>query len=111
MIEGRYVVVETVAGWMIEYNNDESGPYKSMAEAMLCAIDAAIEVGRSGINTEVCLIGAGGRLRSEWSYCRYKRPSAPTASVALPLTECAAVVSDAVALRQSGRGLVSRPEL
>ena len=100
MICGRYVIVETTVGWMIRYNNDENGPYKSMAEAVLCAIDAANELGSAGIDAEVCLMGAGGRLRTEWAYRRKRRSTPPSSSVALAPHECAAVLADAVALRR-----------
>jgi hypothetical protein len=98
MADERYVIVKTTAGWMISFNSEENGPYKTMAEAMLCAIDAAVELGRSGINTEVCLMGEHGHVQTEWAYPRCKRARSAVI-LPLPLRECATVLSTAAALR------------
>ena len=63
----RYIVVQHKDEWLIKFGDEEYGPYRSQAEAMLFAIDAAQKLGEQGENTEVGSMGEHGR-RAEWSY-------------------------------------------
>ena len=95
----QYIVFESTAGWMIKFKAEENGPYKSLAEAMLFAIDAAIELGHFGLSAEVCRIDAQGRVHTEWTYARRKRRAQFPDPFALPLSECAAVLANAATQR------------
>jgi hypothetical protein len=53
--------------WGIKFGEDEFGPYKTKAEAMLFAVDAASKLARRGAATEVCLMGENGAFYAEWS--------------------------------------------
>jgi hypothetical protein len=52
---------------MIKFADEEFGPYKSKAEAMLFAVEAARKLAERGADTEVCLMGENGFFHSEWS--------------------------------------------
>jgi hypothetical protein len=64
----RYIVVQHENEWLIKFRDEEYGPYRSQAEAMLFAIDAAQKLGEQGENTQVCSLGKDGRFQAEWSY-------------------------------------------
>jgi hypothetical protein len=68
MPHSRYFVVRDQDNWVIKYNDEEYGPYKSQSEAMLFAIEAAEKLGRYGDHAEVCLMGLDGHFRPEWTY-------------------------------------------
>ncbi len=68
MPHSRYFIVRNQDAWVIKYNDEEYGPYKTQSEAMLFAIDAARKLGRYGDNAEVCLMGVDGHFRQEWVY-------------------------------------------
>ena len=70
----RYFIVRDQDSWVIKYNDEEFGPYKTQSEAMLFAIDAAQKLGRYGDNAEVCLMGVDGHFRPEWSYGQSPNP-------------------------------------
>jgi hypothetical protein len=74
MPQARYFIVQHVDGWFIKYDDEEFGPYKTQAEAMLFAIDAAQVLGERGDNAEVCLMGENGHFRREWTYGRDAYP-------------------------------------
>lgn len=44
--------------WVIKFDNEEHGPYKSQAEAVLLAIDAAENLNKHGEKAQVVVIGA-----------------------------------------------------
>jgi hypothetical protein len=77
MPQCRYFVIPSHDAWLIRYQDHEYGPYKSQAEAMLFAIDAAQRLGHRGDNAEVCLMGENGRFRAEWRYGQDRHPSHP----------------------------------
>jgi hypothetical protein len=52
---------------MIKFADEEFGPYKSKAEAMLFAVEAARKLGERGAETEVCLMGEDGFFTAEWT--------------------------------------------
>jgi len=66
MPTARYFIVPSRDEWMIQYGDQEYGPYKSQNEALLFAIDAAQGLGEHGETAEVCLMGENGHFRPEW---------------------------------------------
>ena len=68
MPQARYFIVRNQDAWVIKFEDEEFGPYKTQAEAMLFAIDAAQKLGKHGEHTEVCLMGENGHFRPEWTY-------------------------------------------
>jgi hypothetical protein len=64
----RYIIVRHEDEWLIKFGDEEYGPYRSQAEAMLFAIDAAQKLGAQGENTQVGLMDEHGHFRPEWSY-------------------------------------------
>jgi predicted alpha/beta hydrolase len=68
MREARYFLVRQGDDWMIEFDDDEYGPYRSQSEAMLFAVDAAQKLGEHGDRAQVCLMGENGHFRPEWTY-------------------------------------------
>ena len=63
----RYFLVQRDDEWLIQLGDEEFGPYKSKAEAMLFAVDAARKLSDRGTETEVCLMGENGFFHAEWS--------------------------------------------
>jgi hypothetical protein len=43
--------------WMIKFDDEEYGPYKSQSEAVLLAIDAAEKLNEHGAKAQVVIIG------------------------------------------------------
>lgn len=80
MPDARYYIVRREDLWAIKFNNEEYGPYKSKAEAMLFAIDAAQKLGEYGDNAEVVLMGEDGHFHPEWTYGRDHYPPRDVAS-------------------------------
>ena len=74
MPQSRYFIVRQQDAWVIKFDDEEYGPYKTQAEAMLFAIDAAQLLGEHGDNAEVCLMGENGHFRPEWTYGRDAYP-------------------------------------
>ena len=75
MPQSRYFVLRNQDDeWMIKFEDEEYGPYKSQSVAMLFAIDAAQKLGQRGSNAEVCLMGVNGHFRPEWTYGRDAYP-------------------------------------
>ena len=70
MPEARYFIVRNEDAWAIKFDNEEFGPYKTQAEAMLFAIDAAHKLGENGATSQVCLMGENGHFHPEWTYGR-----------------------------------------
>jgi hypothetical protein len=68
MPQSRYFVVRNQDFWVIKYEDEEYGPYRTQNEAMLFAIDAAQKLGERGDHAEVCLMGLNGHFRPEWTY-------------------------------------------
>jgi len=64
----RYIVVRDRDEWLIKFGDGEYGPYRTEAEAMLFAIDAAQKLGEQGESTQVCTMGERGLFRPEWTY-------------------------------------------
>ena len=66
MPTARYFIVQDRDQWQIKYRDQEFGPYKSLDEAMLFAVDAAQKLGSYGEAAEVCLMGENGHFHREW---------------------------------------------
>ena len=60
----RYFLIQRDDDWMIKFADEEFGPYKSKAEAMLFAVEAARKLGSEA---EVCLMGDNGFFTAEWT--------------------------------------------
>jgi hypothetical protein len=67
MPQARYYVVPHGDVWLIKFDDEEYGPFRSRAEAMRFAIDAAQKLGECGENAQVCLRG-DDRIRAEWDF-------------------------------------------
>ena len=74
MPQSRYFIVRHQDAWFIKYDDEEYGPYKTLSEAKLFAIDAAQMLGQNGDNAEVCVMGENGHFRPEWTYGRDAYP-------------------------------------
>ena len=66
MPTARYFIVHDQDDWLIKYDGEEYGPYKTQDEAMLFAIEAAKKLGAYGEIAEVCLMGEGGHFAPQW---------------------------------------------
>jgi hypothetical protein len=77
MPHARYFIVRNQDAWVIKYNDEEFGPYKSQSEATMFAIDAARKLERYGDSAEVCLMGFDGHFSQEWSNGRDAEASRP----------------------------------
>jgi len=83
----RYFVVRQQDVWLIKFDDEEYGPYRSQGEAMLFAIDAAQKLGLQGESAEVALMGENGHFRSEWIFGRDPYPPRNLASHMKPKAE------------------------
>jgi hypothetical protein len=64
----RYLVARQEDGWVIKFNGEEYGPYKSEREALLFAIDAAHKLGEQGGEAQVLLADESGDVQPAWTY-------------------------------------------
>ena len=64
----RYVVVRHEDVWLIKFEGEEFGPYKSEREAILFATDAAQKLGEQDEPTEVLLLDESGEAKPVWVY-------------------------------------------
>jgi hypothetical protein len=67
-------VVASGDAWIIAYDGDEYGPYRTRHEAMFCAVDAAHKLGEQGRDATVRLIDATGRPVAAWTYGEDRYP-------------------------------------
>jgi Uncharacterized protein conserved in bacteria (DUF2188) len=74
MTQARYFVVQHDDVWMIKFDDEEYGPYKTKNEAMIFAIDAAQKLGEHGESADVVLMGENNHVRPEWVYGRDPYP-------------------------------------
>ena len=72
----RYLVVCQRDEWMIKFEGEEFGPYKSEREAMLFAIDAAQKLGQRDEPTEVLVMGEAGEANPAWTFGQPPYPPA-----------------------------------
>src|SRR5437879_12559912 len=63
-----YMVVCQGDVWLIKFDGEEYGPYKTEREAMLFAIDAAHKLGESGEQTQVLQVDENAEARPVWTY-------------------------------------------
>lgn len=77
MSPSRYFIVQHDDDWVIRYQDEEFGPYKSQSEAMLFAVDGARKLAERGEEAEVCLMGDNGAFRAEWSNAQHHRAPGP----------------------------------
>ena len=66
----RYLVVRQESVWLIKFDGEEYGPYKTEREAIRFAIEAANMLGAQGEQTEVRQIDENGEARFVWRYGR-----------------------------------------
>ena len=71
-----YLVVRYQDEWVIKFEGEEFGPYKSQSEAMLFAIDAAQKLGEQDDPTEVLVMGEAGEAKPAWTYGQPPYPPA-----------------------------------
>jgi hypothetical protein len=65
----RYTVVGGDGNWLIRFDGEEFGPYRTEREAMLFAIDAAYHLGEHGEeDAQVVVMDDHGQPRSVWTY-------------------------------------------
>ena len=75
MPQSRYFVVRNRDDdWVIKFQDEEYGPYRSQSEAIMFAVDAAQKLGERGDNAEVCLMGVTGHFTPTWAYGRDSYP-------------------------------------
>ena len=68
MPNSRYFIVQQDDNWRIHFRDADFGPYRTQAEAMMFAVDAAQQLGEKGEATEVCLMGENGHFLPEWTF-------------------------------------------
>jgi hypothetical protein len=73
----RYVIVHRDNAWRIAYAGRCFGPYSSVREALLFAVDAAHALGTRGRSTEVLLLDEDGEPRPQWIFGRDPYPPRP----------------------------------
>lgn len=76
MPTARYFIVREQEDWLIKYDGEVFGPYKTQNEAMVFAIEAAQKLETYGEIAEVCLMGDDGHFRPEWVAGREQHPAA-----------------------------------
>jgi hypothetical protein len=64
----RYLVARQEDGWIINFNGEQFGPYKSQREALLFAIDAAQKLGEQDGEACVLLVDESGEAQPTWTY-------------------------------------------
>jgi hypothetical protein len=64
----EYWVRPCGGAWVITYDGDQYGPYKSRHQAMFCAVEAAHRLGNQGRDATVRLIDPDGRLIAAWTH-------------------------------------------
>ena len=68
MARAHYVVVSHQGNWKVSHGGKHLGPYKTQAEAVLAAVDAAHKAGQQGHEAQVIVQGTAGSFRTEWTY-------------------------------------------
>lgn len=74
MTDARYYIVQQDDSWLIQFNNQEYGPYRTKSEAMLFAIEAAQKLGEHGEDAQVLLRGEDCHVAPQWTYGRDPYP-------------------------------------
>lgn len=68
MARNQYFVVLHDGQWKISFNQKRYGPYKTQAEAIRVAVDAAHSAGKKGHDAQVLVQGKDNKFRTEWTY-------------------------------------------
>jgi hypothetical protein len=64
----RYLVVLHQGEWKISFEEKHYGPYRTQADAIRAAVDAAHRSGNSGHDSQVLVQGQNHQFRTEWTY-------------------------------------------
>ena len=72
----RYLVVRHDDAWLIKFEGEEFGPYKTEREAMLFAIDAAQKLGEQSEPTQVLLVDENREAKPVWTFGQSPYPPA-----------------------------------
>jgi hypothetical protein len=70
----RYLVVRQDDVWLIKFDGEEYGPYKTEREAILFAIDAAHKLGEQGEGTQVLRLDEDAKPRPVWTHGQDRYP-------------------------------------
>jgi hypothetical protein len=76
MPTARYFIVREQEDWLIKYDGEVFGPYKTQNEAMVFAIEAAQKLETYGEIAEVCLMGENGHFHTEWTSAKDRHANA-----------------------------------
>lgn len=68
MARHKYYVVLHQGEWKIKYGEKHFGPYRTQADAIRKAVDAAHKVGDKGGEAQVLVQGKDNKFRTEWTY-------------------------------------------
>lgn len=68
MPRAHYYVVHHQNEWKITLNGTHYGPYKTQADAVRSAVNAAHDSGTKGHDAQVLVQGTNNRFRTEWTY-------------------------------------------
>lgn len=67
MARAIYYVLKAGDQWKIRHD-DKDYPYRTQADAMRAAVDAAHKAGRDGHDAQVLVQGRDGKWQTEWTY-------------------------------------------
>jgi hypothetical protein len=68
MARAQYFVVLHNGEWKINFEQKHYGPYRTQADAIRAAVDAAHSSGAKGIDAQVLIQGRDNKFRTEWTY-------------------------------------------
>jgi hypothetical protein len=68
MARAQYFVVRHSGEWKIKLEGKHYGPYRTQADAIRAAVDAAHRAGQSGHDSQVLIQKMGNEFRAEWTY-------------------------------------------
>jgi hypothetical protein len=68
MARTQYFVVLHQGEWKISLNGQHYGPYRTQADAIRAAVDAAHSTGSKGGDAQVLIQGQNNQFRTEWTY-------------------------------------------
>lgn len=68
MARTRYFVVRHQGEWKIKLGDKHYGPYRTQANAIRAAVDAAHKLGEKGGDAQVMVQGTDSKFRAEWTY-------------------------------------------
>lgn len=68
MARAQYFVVLHESEWKVKFDGKHYGPYRTQADAIRAAVDAAHSIGRQGGDAQVLVQGQNNQFRTEWTY-------------------------------------------